>query len=239
MFNFLRDRIHVVPRIWSNGELNKFSHLFSGDIANISGWQDEDKSGRHYKDYFPNATSYTITNYKSEARGWQGKEGEIFLNLEDDLPETLKGNFDVVFNHTTLEHVYLVQKAFANICGMTKDIAIIVLPFLQPYHADYGDYWRFTPLAVKRMFEDNGLSLLHLSFNKNKVSSVYIFAIASKKPENWNKHFDSSFDLTKDPTGKGPEPFIGCHAFTNLGHKLDCLLRYPLKHWFKTSKHGE
>ena len=48
------------------------------------------------------------------------------------------GAFDVAYNHTTLEHIYGVHKAFANICRMTKDVVIIVLPFLQQYHAEYG-----------------------------------------------------------------------------------------------------
>jgi len=111
----LIDRIHRLPRLWSNRELEKYAHLFQGKVVNVSGWKDIDKDGRYYRDYFIGADSYTITNYKSEARGFQGIEGELFLDLEEDLPENLISEFDVVFNHTTLEHIYEARKAFKNL----------------------------------------------------------------------------------------------------------------------------
>ncbi|MGO9378061.1 MAG: hypothetical protein ACLPN1_04800 [Dissulfurispiraceae bacterium] len=232
------DRIHRLPRIWSNRELDRFARLFHGDIVNVSGWQDIDKEGRHYKDYFQNADSYTITNYKAEARGFQGLSNEVFLDLEADLPRELYYRFDAVFNHTTLEHIYSVHKAFRNLCDMTKDVVILVLPFMQQYHADYGDYWRLTPLAVKRMFEDNGFTILYQSFNTHSMSSVYTFTIASRCPEKWEGYFDWSFSLV-DQRGCSSEPFIGCHAIPKgalgrlIGRLLDLfqwLFHRPDKH---------
>jgi hypothetical protein len=209
------DRIHRLPRIWSNRELEKFAPLFGGDVVNVSGWKDVDKEGKRYRNYFSQATSYTITNYKSEARGFQGMENELFLDLESELSEGMQDRFDVVFNHTTLEHVYDVHTAFRNLCRMSRDVVILVVPFLQPYHSEYGDYWRFSPLLVKRLFEDNGLELLYLSFNSHRFSAVYVFAIASKKPDQWRQHFNYAFTCV-DPTGKGREPYIGCHALPKI-----------------------
>lgn len=226
--DFLTDRKHTLPRKWANSELRKFANLFEGDIANISGWQDQDKQGSRYKEYFTKASSYTITNFKSEARGFQNQDGEIYLDLEEPLPDNLKGRFDTVFNHTTLEHIYKAQEAFTNICEMAKDTVIITVPFLQPYHAEYGDYWRFSPLALKRMFEDNGLTLLYLSFNNHKQCSVYIFAIATKNPDKWKDKFDYKFSVV-DPEAWGPEPYIGFRALPNWGHIIDCALKYPAK----------
>jgi hypothetical protein len=217
--NLFVDRIHRLPRIWSNRELAKFAHLFRGDVVNVSGWKDIDKEGRRYRDYFVNAESYTITNFKAEARGLQGFSNERFLDLEQALPPELVRRFDVAFNHTTLEHVYAVQTAFANLCALSRDVVIVVLPFLQQQHGDYGDYWRFTPLAIKRLFEDHGLTLLYQSFNGHRRSSVYTFTIASRNPERWKGHFEWSFSVV-DPHGRGPEPYIGCRAIPNWGYKL-------------------
>lgn len=217
------DRVHRLPRVWSNRELSKYAHLFRGAVANISGWKDIDKEGKHYKDYFVNASSYTITNYEAEARGLMGYKDEIFLNLETDLPHELYQRFDVVFNHTTLEHIYDARKAFANLCNMSKDVVIIVLPFLQQYHSDYGDYWRFSPLAIKRLFEDNDFGLLYQSFNSHVLSSVYVFTIASKQPAQWRDNFEWAFDC-RDPKGSGTEPYIGCNAIPNVGHKFRTFL---------------
>jgi len=222
--NPFTDRVHRLPREWSNREIAQYAHLFRGDIVNVSGWKDVDKEGGFYRDYFVNAASYSITNYKAEARGFQGGEGEIFLDLEENLPDDLNNKFDVVFNHTTLEHIYDVNTAFSNLCKLSSDIVIIIVPFLQQYHADYGDYWRFTPLVIKRLFEDHGFEVLYQSFNSHKMSSVYLFSIASKNPEKWKDCFDWSFSCI-DHEGKGPEPFIGCHAIPNFGHKIGRFLR--------------
>lgn len=216
MSNFFIDRKYRLPRIWSNRELEKFSSLFSGDIVNVSGWKDLDKEGRYYRDYFVNAASYTITNFNTDERGFQGYENEIFLNLENQLPSELFNRFDVVFNHTVLEHVFDVNIAFKNLIMMSKDIVILVVPFLQQMHASYGDYWRFTPLTIKKMLENNGMSLLYLSFNSHKDASVYIFSIATKNLSSWSDKIPYQFSyLDNKPTGDGFENYIGCHAIQN------------------------
>lgn len=224
-----KDRIHRVPRLWSNQELKKFAGLFEGKVVNVSGWKDIDKEGGHYRDYFYNASEYSITNYKAEARGFQGKENEIFLDLEAKLNDELRERYDVVFNHTTLEHIYKIHQAFENLCAISKDIVVLVLPFMQQYHSDYGDYWRLTPLAIKRLFEDNGMTIVYQSFNNNKAASVYTFTIATKYPEKWRHQFNWSFTC-EDFTAKGHEPFIGCNTFGNYGYRLEKFLKSVMKY---------
>lgn len=189
----LKDKKFRVPRIWSNRELEKFAHLFSGKAVNVSGWQDIDKEGKKYRDYFSNISEYWITNYKSEARGFQGnQENEIFLDLEEDLDESMYCKFDVVFNHTVLEHIFDVNKAFENLCKLSNDIVIVIVPFLQEQHADYGDYWRFTPLAVEKLFQKNNMDLIYINYNDASDDSIYIFAIGTKNKDKWeNINYDS------------------------------------------------
>jgi len=187
------DKKFRVPRIWSNRELEKFAHLFSGKAVNVSGWKDMDKEGKKYRDYFSNISEYWITNYKSEARGFQGnQENEIFLDLEQDLDESMHGKFDVVFNHTVLEHIFDVNKTFENLCHLSNDIVIVVVPFLQEQHADYGDYWRFTPLAVEKLFQRNNIDMIYINYNDNKDNSIYIFAIGAKNKQKWKQIIDNS-----------------------------------------------
>jgi len=189
------DPVHRVPRLWSNRELARIAHLFDGDVVNVSAWRDEDKDKRRYRDYFKKARSYALTNFRAEMRGFQGAEGEIFLDLEQALPTELGGAFDVVFNHTTLEHVYEFRQAFANLCAMSRDVVIAVVPWLQPYHSDYGDYWRFSPLAVARLFEENGLTPARIVWNRNKNTSVYVFAVGVRDAERWREAFE--FDCSE------------------------------------------
>lgn len=186
------NQVSRTPRLWSNVELRRFASLFRGDVANVSGWRDEDKEGLHYRDYFACASSYTITNFRPEARGYQGTPGEIFLDLEAPLPAELHDRFDVVFNHTVLEHVFEFRTAFANLCAMSRDLVVLVVPWLQPFHGDYGDYWRFSPQAIERLFEKEGMTSLYVRCNDQLLTSVYVFAIASKHPERWTTQISTA-----------------------------------------------
>jgi hypothetical protein len=177
------------PRNWSNQELKKFAHLFRGDIVNVSGWKDKDKEGDEYKNYFINKKSYTITNYKGE-KGTSSIDNEIFLDLEKPLSQELYRKFNVVFNHTTLEHVFDIFTAFKNICDMSNDIVILVIPFIQGFHEcpnSFSDFWRPTHMAIEKMFDCNGFSVVY--GNSSKVSPIYHFFIASKNPEKWKSIF--------------------------------------------------
>lgn len=222
------DRVFRLPRVWSNRELKKHAHLFSGDIVNVSAWKDFDKESQTYQSYFTNADSYTITNYATEKHGYQGAKGELFLDLESPLDTQLHQKFDVVFNHTTLEHIFEVNIAFENLCLLSKDIVIIVLPFLQQYHSNMGDYWRFTPLAIKRLFEKHEFTLIYQSFNSDSLASVYTYSIATRHPEKWRDQFPFKFSVV-DPLSTSPQPFVGSRAFLNLRHRFRTAIKKVLK----------
>lgn len=174
-----------LPRVWSNQELAKLAHLFSGDVINVSGWLDEDKQGNHYKNYFINANNYCISNYGGE-RGKSDQE-DFQIDLEADLPEELKSKFDVVFNHTTLEHIFDIFQATQNLCLLSKDIVILIVPFVQQVHhqSSYLDYWRFTQHSLNYLFDKNGFKVIYLNSSPYKNASIYHFCIASKYPEKW------------------------------------------------------
>ena len=98
------------------------------------------------------------------------------------LTHELHGKFDVVFNHTTLEHVFDVFKAFENLCDLSSDVIIVVVPFLQEQHGAYGDYWRFTPWAVKRLFQRFGVTPAYINFNDGKRDAIYLVAVGARQP---------------------------------------------------------
>jgi hypothetical protein len=180
------DRRSRLLRYWSNKEIRKLAPFFKGDVINISGWDDRDKKGGHYKDYFMRASSYTISNYGGE-RGFDGVEHEIFLDLTQDLPEELVAKFDVCFNHTTLEHIFDVQKAFSNICEMSRDIVLLVVPFSQAQHEteSFQDYWRFTPSCIRALFEKNGMDIIYESQSHFRHAAVYLLVVGSKNADRW------------------------------------------------------
>jgi len=182
------DRTFWLARRWSNRELKRVAQAFKGDIVNVSGWQDRDKEGGFYRSYFPDAASYAVTNHVGAGdRGFQRQAGEIPLDLTAPLPDELKRRFDVVFNHTVLEHIFEVGSAFANLCALSRDVVIVVVPFSQLQHenASYGDYWRFTPSALRRMFQDNGFTIVYESESPQRNAAIYLFFVASRNPERY------------------------------------------------------
>ncbi len=187
------DRSFRLPRIWSNSELRKIAPVMRGDVINVSGWKDLDKQGGRYKDYFINADRYFISNY-SGFRGVQGSKAEINIDLTASLPDDLVNKFDVVFNHTTLEHILDVNLALKNLCLLSKDIVIVVVPVAQEQHESesWGDYWRFMPLSLRSLFTAFGLSVVYESVSKYRNAGVYLFMIASYHPEKWRRVLPSS-----------------------------------------------
>lgn len=182
------DRKFRLARIWSNTELRRFSHLFEGKILNVSAGENIDKEGNTYDEYFENKSEFWLSNYAPGAyRGFTGKENEILIDLESPLDSTLYNNFDVAFNHTTLEHIFDIFTAFKNLCLLSNDIVIIVVPFAQEQHENeaYKDFWRFTPTCIRKLFEINGLTVIYESCNNDFNAAVYLFFIASRNPEKW------------------------------------------------------
>jgi hypothetical protein len=180
------------PRRWSNQELRATGPLFKGDVLNVSGWRDEDKQEGHYRDYFPNAKSYGITNYWGTDSRNDGADGSLFLDLEAPLPDAMRGVCDLAWTHTVLEHVGDVETAFRNLGALTRDAVLVVVPWIQDEHYApglYGDYWRFAPMGIQRLMKGAGLELIHLRANEQPWYPVYLFAVGSKKPEQWKGQF--------------------------------------------------
>ena len=62
----------------------------------------------------------------------------MFIDLATKLPDEFRQKFNVVFNHTTIEHVYDIHAAVRNLCDLSSDIVIFVVPFKQDVHYDEG-----------------------------------------------------------------------------------------------------
>lgn len=157
------ERTYRLPRLWSNSVLQEICPLFAGEIINVSGWDDRDKEGSFYREYFTNAGNYYISNHEGK-RGLAdaNDQSDFEINLAGSIPTDLERRFDVVFNHTTLEHIYDVRTAFRNLCLLSNDVMIVVAPFAQEMHStdSYGDYWRFTPMCLRELFKENGFTVI-------------------------------------------------------------------------------
>jgi hypothetical protein len=190
----------ICPRNWSNRELSKYAALFDGDVVNVSAGMDKDKEGRSYKGYFTRASSYSITNYQRlYLKESETTEHILDLSVPNSAPKLA---YDVVFNHTVLEHIFELDVAIDNICLMSRDVVITVVPFLQGMHmapGHFSDYWRLTPVALKKIFSLRGFETLYYNWSQSyPLSYVYIIHIASKFPETYKDCFPK-IQMPSDP----------------------------------------
>ena len=85
--------------------------------------------------------------------GCDMREGPLVDKVEDvtalSAPD---GAVGALICLNTLEHVYEIQKGFAEIARVVADdgMAVISLPFHFKVHDYPGDYWRITPEALER-----------------------------------------------------------------------------------------
>jgi hypothetical protein len=185
------------PRLASNAALRDFCHLFEGDVVNVSGFMDKDKETGFYRDYFPKAFSYTITNYAGSGEIGDGAPGSIYLDLEGEPDPDMHRKFDTALCHTVLEHIQDIQAAMTNLSHITRSSLIIVVPFIQDEHyrpGIFGDYWRYTPLGLKALYEQHGFEMRYLHANDNPWYPVYLTAVGVRPesdapelpPSPWN-----------------------------------------------------
>lgn len=195
--NFLD--IHAIrPREFSNAILRYYAPLFTGSVINVSGWKDGDFENGAYKTYFTHAGEYFVSNAPTSSKGIGSLDSEIAIDLSEPIDTSLHGAYDVVFNHTTLEHIFNIEIAFANLCALSRDVVILVVPTLQHIHLNegFGDYNRLTPLGIVKYFEKNDFETLVLQSNEQQFSPIYCFAIAVRKGSRYINEIEKSLDFS-------------------------------------------
>jgi hypothetical protein len=216
------DRAFRLPRLWSNRVLREIGPAFAGEVANVSGWRDADKEGKRYRDYFPSATAYYVTNHAGERGTDDAADVTDFrLDLTGELPAELVGRFDVVLSHTVLEHVFRADLAFANLCRMARDAVIVVVPFAQEVHYtdSYGDYWRYTPMGLRALFEQNGFTVVYDAASPEPDAGVYLLSVGVRDPARWAGKLPAHA-----PPGRGTGGWIG-RPRRGLLHRLATAVR--------------
>ncbi len=227
--NRLLPRAFIRPREFSNALIRQYGAVLSGSVINVSGWNDGDREGGTYQSYFPQHTSYTVSNYEVRDRGMGSMHGtgitEISLDLNQPIRKDLEGAYDVVFNHTTLEHVVHVEQAFANLCALSRDAVVLVVPVMQQFHIlpSYGDYFRVLPFAIVKQFELHGFTPLVVRTNEQPFAPIYCVALAVRDPKKYEGKITSDIELN-----------VGQHLYGSSAKKqeLSALLnsapQYPM-----------
>lgn len=206
-------------REWSNEEIKKIAPYFKGSVLNLSGGSDSDKYNSFYQKYFISAKKYDISNYYPNKPILN--KNNLNLDLEKKFSKRLLKNYDLVFSHTVLEHVFDISTAIKNICSLSRHYVLTIVPFLQSYHHEkwYNDYWRFTPQSLVKLFFMQGFRTIYLNWNEASLGNIYICHLCAKTDT-----FNIQKKINKIKHKFGP------------GHLRDAMLfgSYGQNHIFKT-----
>ena len=195
-------------RLWTNIELKKIAHNFTGTVINVSGWADEDKCGAVYRDYFVNAEEYFVSNLGGGAQKRMQKilPDSIPIDLSQPIESKHFQAYDCVFSHTVLEHVFNIFQAVKNLCDMSRELIIVIVPFVQRVHFQPGsflDFWRFTPFCIEQIFGLSGFEPVYRKGINIPGTSLYYFYVFSKKnSEKWLALFGPIERLENLPKGE-------------------------------------
>ncbi len=84
----------------------------------------------------------------------EGAEVQFDLN-SDVLPEELRGRFDAVFDHGTMEHVFHVPNCLANIHALLREGGRVVHSSPTSNYVDHG-FYMFSPTLFHDFYSANG-----------------------------------------------------------------------------------
>lgn len=61
------------------------------------------------------------------------------------------------------------------------------MPFSQGEHEtdSFKDFWRFTPLCMRYLFNENKMEVVYEAQSYHKNAAVYLIFIGSKHPDRW------------------------------------------------------
>ena len=103
---------------------------------------------------------------------------EEILDLNEPLPTTLCGKFDLVIDTGTLEHCFNVGGAFKSMCELVS-LGGHILTMAPMTIVNHG-FWNFSPTAYWDAFGQNGFEILLLRGVRKENGRVEIFEIMDK-----------------------------------------------------------
>lgn len=119
----------------------------------------KDKQGGRYEDYFPEADWYTL-----DFRAQSDNPNHYTVDLHD--VSAVDKRFDLILNISTLEHVknpFIVVDNLRELLNPTGYMFVSV-PWVYKLHGlGYGDYWRFTHMAIRELHKGMDEIMLELS----------------------------------------------------------------------------
>jgi hypothetical protein len=96
------------------------------------------------------------------------------LNAPPPLPPELAGQFDVVFDGGTVEHVFDVRHALMNVVGLVKVGGRVIHSAVSSNHPDHG-FYMFSPTLFPEYYSANGFAVNDILLFEYTVDANFAF----------------------------------------------------------------
>lgn len=129
----------------------------------------------------------------------------------EDLPYSLQDSLQTALCLNVMEHVKNPFRAFAALYQIMQADCLLIVEtvFAYPYHPSPGDYWRFTPDALRILAEGSGFTILECDWRLRIPASrgiiypgttepheiISVFATLTKGT--FNRRFGGSYTLPR------------------------------------------
>ena len=125
----------------------------SGEILDLGG---KKKSGYH--GFFKGDFKITVANLDPQT------QPDLLIDLEKIPWLIADGRYDAILLINVLEHLYDFKKVLAEALRILKEKGevIAVVPFLFYLHPSPRDYFRFTSLALEKLFIESGFKEIEI-----------------------------------------------------------------------------
>lgn len=167
-------------RLAENTLLKEVSQTLKPETVLNAGAQgdSQDKQGKRYRDYFPNARFYSVDQRPST-------EDPNHFAMDLHRLSEISLTFDLVLCLNVLEHVrnpFIVAQQLTRVLKPSGYLFVTV-PFIYPAHPaldkGFDDYWRFTGAGLKELF-----SVLDTVWIR-EIPSVLVSV--DDRPKHWKK----------------------------------------------------
>lgn len=99
----------------------------------------------------------------------------IVHDLNEDVPETLHNNYDLIFDSGSSEHIFNIPKVFENYCKMLKTGGRIIIFSPSSNHVDHG-FYMFSPTLFYDYYTANKWDIvdsLFIRYFRNHVKKLW------------------------------------------------------------------
>jgi SAM-dependent methyltransferase len=166
---FINNNFLIRTELFKN--INANTNLLTGSLLDFG------CATKPYKKYITNVTEYIGVDYKIE--GWEHRQNEVDVFYDGNTIPFDNDRFDSMICTEVFEHVFNLETLLSECNRVLKPgaIALITTPFMWEEHEVPYDFARYTPYALKHLYEKHGFEIVSHIKSGNNIKVISQFSI--------------------------------------------------------------